>query len=136
MVDPAYLPLALGKVKKQKYQFQYTSTATECILGEKTVYDEDPVLIQRATARGQNYISQKVIKRCVWCAAGSYALKHTKSNSLKLTHPADAWKPKYGVQPVPVTECKECPKKGADCGAGGHLIRPKGANVARYWGWN
>eukprot|EP00656_Telonema_subtile_P056092 TRINITY_DN8882_c0_g2_i3.p1 TRINITY_DN8882_c0_g2~~TRINITY_DN8882_c0_g2_i3.p1 ORF type:complete len:1868 (+),score=407.84 TRINITY_DN8882_c0_g2_i3:232-5835(+) len=106
-VKSSWFRLDSGKVLKETFNFQMASTAQECLIGEKTVYDEDPVLIQRAVDNNHDdYVNvQRVIKSCTWCKAGSYAVE------------------------TPATECKDCPSKGADCLDGGSFIKPKG----NYW---
>jgi len=103
-VDSSWFRLTEGVVGKEVFSFNMQSNATECLQGEKTIYDQDPVLIGLAEARvpSEDYLAQKVIKRCVWCKPGSYAVD------------------------TPIETCKDCPKKGADCDGGGRFIKPKG----------
>jgi len=104
-VDSAWFRLTEGVVGKENFTFEMKSNAALCLEGEKTTYDQDPVLIALAKERSEDYLLQKVIKRCTWCKPGTYEVD------------------------TPVTACKDCPKAGADCLGGGKYIKPKG----NYW---
>jgi hypothetical protein len=99
---PDYVP---GKVLRFDAPVTINALTTKCIPGEITVYDFDPLMIKQAKQRGEKW--KNVIKRCVWCEAGNYAVTS-------------------GV--TACTGCSDIPTGftvGANCLGGGNYILPK-----------